>query len=167
MPLPFAEEDLKCHKNTLNCFGGCLSEHYPKQEAIRGMIILEKLGFKGTFDWITAHINAQAETHVHYLCSLHPPMDWTLSITLFQQVLMCLMKLYSTTRRRGGSGSILIIKGDVNRATKVAGFYCKAATCSCDEKCLHGAQQFHCACVCPRPPLLAPQLKTEWNKSYL
>lgn len=68
-------------------------------------------------------------------------MDWTLSITLFKQVLMCLMKLHSTTRRWGGGGSILIIKGggggrerDVNRGTKVAGFCCNAAdiaaTCS-------------------------------------
>lgn len=73
-------------------------------------------------------------------------MDRTLSITLFKQVLMCLMKLHSTTRRWGGGGSILIIKGggrrerDVNRGTKVAGFCCKAAniaaTCSCDEKVL-------------------------------
>lgn len=46
-------------------FGGCLSGHYPEQEAIWGMIILWKLGFKGAFDWITAHIKAQAETHVH------------------------------------------------------------------------------------------------------
>lgn len=38
-------------------------------------------------------------------------MDWTLSITLFKQCLMCLMKLHSTTRRQGCSGSILIIKG--------------------------------------------------------
>lgn len=94
-------------------------------------------------------------------CSLHPPMDWTPTITLFKQVLMCLMKLYSTTSRREGSGSIVIIKGDVNRATKDSGFYCKAAVYSCDEKCLHGAQQFHFASVRPRLPLLAPQLTDE------
>lgn len=101
-------------------------------------------------------------------------MDWTLSITLFKQVLMCLMKLHSTTRRWGGGGSILIIKGggaererDVNRGTKVAGFCCKAsniaATCSCDEKCLHQAQQFHFVSLRFRPPLL----QQAWNKSPL
>lgn len=42
-------------------------------------------------------------------------MDWTLSITLFKQLLMCLMKPHSTTRRWGGGGSILIIKGGGGR----------------------------------------------------